>query len=375
MPLRFLGELKVHADELPVEFDAPPNSDLPPALDWERLSCMVPPEREWVEKGWLPLRAVALLAGVGGIGKTLLAQIMASHWALGRDYVGEVKREHRVLMYAGEDDSDELWRRQVKIASAMGVDLADFQGRLILRSFDQQDIELMRYDPDERAMKRTPFSRQLENDVLARQPNVVILDNVSGLFGGNENARHDVRVFVTLCRSLAPNAAVLLLHHPAKALGSEWSGSTAWEATVRTRLWLGNTRPDQEGASEPDVLYLCRRKANYAAQDVRRLTYDDGMLLPDAAGSLSGTYDIDGAKQVVMRGFVRLDRIHELSCQPRSGGYLVTKIIESDLAEGYSRKLLQRALIQLLNDSALVDDPELYKYANRNPKPGLRLPV
>jgi hypothetical protein len=83
-----------------------------------------------------------------------------------------------------------------------------------------------------------------------------------------------------------PGMAVLLLAHPARAAGSEFSGGAAWENAARARLYLGDKLPDQK--AEPDeepaenVRYLARRKPNYTAKDWRRFTYQDGVMVPDA---------------------------------------------------------------------------------------------
>jgi hypothetical protein len=57
---------------------------------------------------------------------------------------------------------------------------------------------------------------------------------------------------------------------PAKAADSEFSGSTAWEGAVRTRLYMGARLPGEEESDEPvddSVRCLCRRKANYSTKD------------------------------------------------------------------------------------------------------------
>ena len=72
---------------------------------------------------------------------------------------------------------------------------------------------------------------------------------------------------------------ILLLGHPSvagKASGSGYSGSTAWNNAVRSRMYL--TRPE-EGAGDERI--LTRGKANYASsgdETAVRLFFADGVL-------------------------------------------------------------------------------------------------
>jgi energy-coupling factor transporter ATP-binding protein EcfA2 len=86
-----------------------------PPLCWDDLEGREPPEREWIIKHWIPKGHTTLLAGRPGIGKTLLAQHIATANALGRTYL-EPLAAQRVLTWAGEDDEGEFWRRQLAIS-------------------------------------------------------------------------------------------------------------------------------------------------------------------------------------------------------------------------------------------------------------------
>ena len=112
-------------------------------LDWRVLADGEPPARDWAVDHWLGMAHVTLLAVLGGIGKTLLAQMLASALALGRAFVDGVPEPRTVLMWAAEDDHDELWRRQAEIARHFGAGLEQFAGRLFVESFVDRDCTLM----------------------------------------------------------------------------------------------------------------------------------------------------------------------------------------------------------------------------------------
>ena len=104
----------------------------PRPMDWRKLSNAAPPPRDWAIDGWVGMGHVTMLAGNGGIGKTLLGQTIGSALALKRDYIGAVGKQHTTMLWACEDDHDELWRRQEAIAAHFGTGLADFAERFII---------------------------------------------------------------------------------------------------------------------------------------------------------------------------------------------------------------------------------------------------
>ena len=85
---------------------------------------------------------MTLLAGRGGIGKSLLAQQIGSAVTLGSSYIDTVSAPRNVLYWAAEDDPDELWRRQAAIATSMGVTIDAFAGKLLMESFVDRDCTL-----------------------------------------------------------------------------------------------------------------------------------------------------------------------------------------------------------------------------------------
>jgi hypothetical protein len=287
----------------PVEI--PPNVDLetgetfpqepeviPPArltdqrINWSELARQTAPDREWAIKGWLGMGHVTLLAGPPGAGKTALAQVIGSAISQGYEVIDYVPKARRVLMWAGEDDRDELWRRQKAIAQWMGYPLEAFQQNLIVLPLDQHDIALV--ETVNGKMEATPKLTELREQIGDLGAEVVILDSVARTFGGNENDRHNVTRYIAgLQWAGAPtSAAMLLIGHPAKAAGSEFSGSTAWEASVRARLFFGYQMPDQPQDPEnpPDPLspvrYLAKRKTNYSTRDWREVRYANGVMTP-----------------------------------------------------------------------------------------------
>ena len=81
-------------------------------FDWSRCVDREPPEFQWAIPHWLSMHPT-LLAGRGGVGKSLLAQCMGSALATAQRYIAGIERRYRVGLYMCEDDDAEIWRRQI----------------------------------------------------------------------------------------------------------------------------------------------------------------------------------------------------------------------------------------------------------------------
>jgi hypothetical protein len=357
--------------------DAAQRSPRPAPLDWSALHSRTPPPRDWAIDHWLGMGHVTLLAGEGGTGKTLLAQTKGSCLALGRDYIDAVPRARRVLMWAAEDDHDELWRRQVAIAAWLRVPLSDFAERLYLHSYDGEQVDLAA-QLNTGQLVATPMLTELREQIGDYRAEVVMLDNIARLYAGNENDRHQVTSFIAMLTAAArpTNAAVLLLGHPGKAAGAEYSGSTAWEGSVRSRLYLGRTlpdiEPDADGAPSDDTIrYLARRKANYSARDWRKLVYADGVLVPEHVEPAATRSNPARARTVVGAALRKLAAMNEHgNTSTRSDHYLPRLAAQYRLLDGVPAKEFAAAMRDMQTDGTLVI-AEVGRYRNRSPKMGL----
>ncbi len=233
----------------------------------------------------VPARAVTLLQGDGGSGKSLAALQLSAATVLGCTWLGQEVRRGNVLYLSAEDDRDEVHRRLDSITLDYGVDLADLAGLKVL-DMTGEDAVLAAADHKGRL---TPTDRWLEFVALAEawEPVLLVIDNLADVFAGDENSRPHARQFVGLLQGLAQrlNASLLLIGHPSlagMASGTGSSGSTAWNNSVRSRLYL--TRPATEGGSspDPDVRLLSLMKANYGPSGIEvRLRWRAGVFVSD----------------------------------------------------------------------------------------------
>jgi hypothetical protein len=368
-------------DEVPVQPrdpEAEAASDRRP-LNWPALLFQgEPPARQWAIPHWLGIGHVTLLAGPGGVGKSLLAQQIGSSLATGDAFIEKPSRAYKTLMWMGEDDHDELWRRQVQIAGRAGRDLTDYAG-LVIESYAGRNCTLA--ETVFGAIAGTAMLKELEEQVADYDAEVVILDNIARLFGGNENERHHVTTFVNLiagaCNRKRPTA-IVLLGHPAKVEGSEWAGSTAWEAAVRSRWFFGRTLPDAAGEAletDPDVRYLARRKSNYSALDALQMRMDPAahiLTIPETPASArdrvlhparAEAMVLEALTELVKQGVATSD-------EKRNQAFLPRVMVERKMAQRTQIPALMDALYRL-RSTGKVDRVQVGQYANRTPRMGL----
>lgn len=342
------------------------------ALDWPDLAGKEPPERRWAMRGWLGFGHITLLVGSGGIGKTLIAQQAASCMALGRSFIGEVTEPLKCLMWACEDDHDELWRRQVAIARWAKAGLEQFHEGLTIVPRHGMDNALVTTEFGKPMY--TPLIGELGAQAGDLKSDVVILDNVGQLYGGGENDRHAVTAFLNALSGTLPGRAILLLAHPSRGAGSEFSGSSAWENVARTRLYLGATlpgeKPDPDAEPQDNVRYLARRKANYSPKDWRRLTYADGALTPDTpeqGGGVVASIRASNAERTVLSAVAVLNaKGIPLAEGQRSSAYLPKVLAEYRLDEGLNKRELGVAMRDLILAGRLIKG-QVGKRTNRAP--------
>lgn len=366
---------------------APPQSEdrfASRALDWEALEERgLPPARAWALDSWLGMGHVTLLAGMGGVGKSLLAQQMGTALALGREFIVKPTEARTVLYWAGEDDHDELWRRQMAISAHFQSPLSALRGRFHIEPMADRQCSL--FEEFHGETMRTSAMNDLDEQIKDLHADVVILDNIARLFGGRENDRHQVTSFIAelTAATVSTGAAVLLLGHVSKAQNSEFSGSTAWENACRARLYFGDQPPDakepKDGDDEEpptDLRFLARRKANYSARDICTLRYEKGaydVIVAPSGGGVIASIRTERAKRIVIDS---LGRLLIMGLDPNdstaSPNYLPKLIAAHSLAEGFTKQELGQAMRHLMTDGKLRRQVT-GQYANRTPKHGLRM--
>jgi RecA-family ATPase len=312
------------------------------------------PDREWCVLNRIPMRNVTLFSGEGAIGKSIVSLQLAVAHVLGRYWLGTMPEQGPVLAIACEDDASELHRRLSLILSHYDASFADMKD-LHLLSRAGQDALLAA--PDRNGLiKPTQLFDQLSVAACDIRPKLVILDNSADVFGGNENDRAQVRQFIGILRGLAiaAGAGVLVTSHPSITgmnSGTGLSGSTAWNASVRSRLWMKRATTEKDEEPDPNLRVIEVMKANYGpVGETITVTWRDGVFVPAAT---MGTFEKIAAERAADELFLKLldrfaDQGRNVSDKPAANNY-APKMFATDPDGKGRRKDLADAMSRLFS--------------------------
>ncbi len=244
--------------------DVVTNPSPPPAFVWD---------------GYLPRGNVALLGAHGGTGKSTLALMLAACAAQGRPLFGIATAPCKAIFVSLEDGSHVVRHRLAHICRTWAIDPEQLRDRLHIVD-GTANPELFTAETRGGGTTTATYT-ELHKLVQAEGAGLVVVDNASDAFGGDEIQRRQVRAFMRALGELArlTDCAVLVLAHVDKttsrsrtaAGGEGYSGSTAWHNSARSRLFL--TR------GEDGTLTLEHQKSNLGkCCEPITMTWPDGGL-------------------------------------------------------------------------------------------------
>ncbi|WP_380780507.1 AAA family ATPase [Sphingomonas sp. R86520] len=309
-----------------------------------------PAVREWLVNDIVPIGTVTLLGGDGGTGKSLLALQLAVSSCLNRLWINRFVVGGPALYVSAEDDRDEIHRRLTDITRLCGVTIGDLKA-LTLASLAGQDALLATLGRDG-VLQPSKLFHDLETQVAAITPRLVVLDTLADLFPGNENDRAQARQFIGMLRGLAirHKCAVVLLSHPSLSglnSGAGTSGSTAWSNSVRSRLYFERIAVDGY-ESNVDARRLKVLKSNYGRTGAEiTVTYREGMFVADPTSG--GTDNAAKAEQVflaLLGTFSEQGRFVNASSGPN---YAPSIFAAHPGSEGMTKRALKSAMENLFS--------------------------
>lgn len=335
------------------------------------------PPRRWLVDGLIPDRNVTMLAGDGGVGKTLLALQLAAACALGRQWLGTPTKPVKALAVLCEDEPDEIHRRLAAILDHYQASFGDLENLAILTRVGV-DNSLMNWSNSFEPGEETATYIRILNLATDHGYQLVILDSLHDFFAGNENARPQARQFIQALRTIATEAdgAVVITAHPSlsgRNTGTGEAGSTAWNNAVRSRLYL--TLPDtaEDEAEDRDSRLLKTMKSNYGpAGGAIPLRWKDGVFVrDDSPGGMVESIARNQTQQVFLEGLCKATKQGRNLSQYANQPNYAPKIIAGMAGTGkHSKAQLKRAMDDLFDAGKIVVGTPFLR-ANRHPAVGL----
>jgi RecA-family ATPase len=130
--------------------------------------------------------------------------------------------------------------------------------------------------------------------------------------------------------AIAAGAGVLLTSHPSLTgitTGTGLSGSTAWNASVRSRLYFKRAKTDKGEEPDPDLRVLEVMKANYGPiGEIINLRWKNGLFVPvDGVGNVERLAAEQAAEHLFLALLGELSRQgRNTSAQPNAPTYAPT---------------------------------------------------
>lgn len=334
------------------------DADLPPIIDIRDFAKTPPRPRGWIVDGLIPERTVTMKGGDGGIGKSLAATQAGFAVATGTKWFRTETRAGSCLFITAEDEADDLHWRLAMIAKHEGVNLGDVEPeRMGIWSFAGHDALLV-VGNGRGGVVPTPLFGAIRARIAAMRPTLTVLDTSADLFGGEENNRTHVRQFIGMLRAIAIefDTAILLLSHPSltgMANGSGLSGSTAWNNSVRARLYM------ERDPNDPATTILTVKKSNYGPSGEQiRLEWRNGVFAALGRDKSADAHKID-QEQSVDDVFLELvaefnGREHRLAPSHNSPTNYAPKLFSKHhKSGGFSVKQFADAMVRLFARNAI----------------------
>lgn len=383
-PRRTNGDARVNGFDQTPDYDPGPVPEEEPArpqsniIDWSQLTGD-PPERAWIMDQWLSWNPT-LIAGRGSIGKSLLMQHVATSLACNKSlWTGASACGPLNVLYWGcEDDRDELWRRETKICKHLKVSFDDIKA-LHIDARNGLDNTLMATSFG--SLKFTSVIETLRQQLNDWNIDVFMLDNIAHAFGGNENVRYEATTFVNHINGMVKGRdfCPIFMGHPSRAPGSEFSGSGAWENSVRMRWYMDDRMPDIKSEDgdpiDPDYRVLSKRKQNYTIKDFMEFRYADGVFVPQFRETgdpgLMASLRKKRARAVLLTAMRRLADVKIYGSDRSGRTYLPHLIVQNSLSEGFTKAELGDAMRTMIMGKE-IEMADFGKNASRHPVSGLR---
>ncbi|MET4091269.1 AAA family ATPase [Bradyrhizobium sp. S3.5.5] len=324
------------------------------------------PDREWLVPGLIPAGNVTLLYGDGGTGKSLVALQLAASKAVGALFFGRPVDQGCVEYLTAEDSLDELHRRLVDVARSMGKPLSAIKGLNLTSLADHDALLAIPEGGRSGALAVTTLYNEVDQVLAESKPTLLVLDTLADIYGGDEVVRHQVRQFIGMLRRLClrHRCTIIVLAHPSVAgMDKGTSGSTAWNNSVRSRLFLSRIFDNDGQEDDEDARVLRVGKSNYGRVGAEIfMQFKNGAFVDPIGEGTAGNDPLTQSWKAERVFLELLDKNKELnikvSAHPTSP-VNAPKVFSKDARKkGVTKRDLHDAMQRLLDKKQIETAPE-----------------
>lgn len=182
-------------------------------------------EAEFVGKNWLPFpkRAVSLVTAGGGIGKSFLLMQAAVRMI--------DENNSKVFMWLSEDPVElSKFRYEMIVSKVLKTNIEKYRNNLDIAGSDSETIHFL----EENRNKFIVSGLFYQFKAMLKKYDVIILDPLIAMFGGDENNNAHAKQFINLFSRWATveNKTIIFIHHGTKN-SSQSRGASAFVDAVR----------------------------------------------------------------------------------------------------------------------------------------------
>ena len=257
------------------------NSSLPAKTYNNNFDPRKLPTRKWIIKNLLLRGYITAAIAPPGVGKSLVALLVAVMVASGKKLLhSELVERTNVLYLNNEDDQDEIERRLAATCQHHGVPFDDFENRLFTLSGYGRPFKVA-IQSDNKLVSAHPDKEKIISFCRSNHIGLIVMDPFISIHDVPENDNTLVDKVATELRSVAKEtgAALLLVHHTRKTgkdtelhAGDEQSGRGAYSLIGAVRIAFTLARMSKETAAKLNLdwnlgnrlVRLDEAKANYA---------------------------------------------------------------------------------------------------------------
>lgn len=300
---------------------------------------------EWTVQDWFQHKAVNLFGGDGGGGKTTLALQLSAAAAGMKMWLGNFVMPRRVLFVSGEDTGPRVVRMIKRVAERMGHDASNIK---ILSLDGYLHRTLVNVDRNG-IVTPTATLEQIVNIVREHGITMIVFDPVANIWDGNEIDRSQVTSFLSIIRNRFAEqlgCTVILNAHPSRDSmkdGTGYSGSSAWNSSVKSRLYLKIDDSDKNKR----ILTLAKSNDAMPGQQIL-MTWKDGWFTVNEGETVTTNVD-----DVFMAILTRRFKVGMYVSPNRSNNYAPVVFARDEHAGNITKNEFEKSMIRLLESGKI----------------------